>query len=248
MASHLPASGIQRETALRMAEHREFAQAVLWLERTLAAGVGSDELRQIVVTLADVARMAEAAGELEVAQRALERASQAVEWADVHCELGCLLARRGRRADARAAFDRALVLNPAYRTAVVERALLDASEGRIAEAMQTLRVLAAEGTLAEPGAFQQGLERLGQADFDDAAPLLRRALHSGDLWLEEQLLAYQQLVYAGELPRALAALRTAAAQAEAPLMPLMLEAVRARATVGEISDGLREVWGEYRNG
>ena len=31
-----------------------------------------------------------------------------------------------------------------------------------------------------------------------------------------------------------------------PLMPLIVEAVRARATVGEISDALRSVWGEYR--
>jgi methylmalonyl-CoA mutase N-terminal domain/subunit len=53
---------------------------------------------------------------------------------------------------------------------------------------------------------------------------------------------------AGRAAQALAALRTAAAQADAPLMPLMLEAVRARATVGEISDGLRGVWGEYREG
>ncbi|MBX3175473.1 MAG: methylmalonyl-CoA mutase [Gemmatimonadaceae bacterium] len=32
----------------------------------------------------------------------------------------------------------------------------------------------------------------------------------------------------------------------APLMPLIIDAVRARATVGEISDALRKVWGEYR--
>lgn len=32
----------------------------------------------------------------------------------------------------------------------------------------------------------------------------------------------------------------------APLMPLIIEAVRARATVGEISDALRAEWGEYR--
>jgi methylmalonyl-CoA mutase N-terminal domain/subunit len=32
----------------------------------------------------------------------------------------------------------------------------------------------------------------------------------------------------------------------APLMPLLVDAVRARATVGEISDTLRSVWGEYR--
>jgi methylmalonyl-CoA mutase N-terminal domain/subunit len=30
------------------------------------------------------------------------------------------------------------------------------------------------------------------------------------------------------------------------LMPRIVEAVRARATVGEISDVLRDVWGEYR--
>ena len=29
-------------------------------------------------------------------------------------------------------------------------------------------------------------------------------------------------------------------------MPLILAAVRLRATVGEISDALRAVWGEYR--
>jgi methylmalonyl-CoA mutase N-terminal domain/subunit len=31
-----------------------------------------------------------------------------------------------------------------------------------------------------------------------------------------------------------------------PLMPLLINAVKARATVGEIGDALREVWGEYR--
>ena len=44
---------------------------------------------------------------------------------------------------------------------------------------------------------------------------------------------------------ALAALRTAAS-GTAPLMPPILAAVRARATLGEISDALREVWGVYR--
>ena len=33
---------------------------------------------------------------------------------------------------------------------------------------------------------------------------------------------------------------------DAPLMPLIIDAVRARASVGEISDVLRGVWGEYR--
>jgi methylmalonyl-CoA mutase N-terminal domain/subunit len=44
---------------------------------------------------------------------------------------------------------------------------------------------------------------------------------------------------------ALNALRSAAAGTE-PLMPPILAAVRARATLGEISDTLRDVWGVYR--
>jgi methylmalonyl-CoA mutase, N-terminal domain len=38
----------------------------------------------------------------------------------------------------------------------------------------------------------------------------------------------------------------AAAAGSSPLMPPILDAVRARATLGEISDTLREVWGVYR--
>ena len=37
-----------------------------------------------------------------------------------------------------------------------------------------------------------------------------------------------------------------AAAGDAPLMPLILDAVRARATVGEISDVLRQTWGTYQ--
>jgi methylmalonyl-CoA mutase, N-terminal domain len=38
-----------------------------------------------------------------------------------------------------------------------------------------------------------------------------------------------------------------AAAATSPLMPPIIEAVRARATLGEISDALRRVWGQYRS-
>ncbi|HET8633497.1 MAG TPA: methylmalonyl-CoA mutase family protein [Gemmatimonadales bacterium] len=43
----------------------------------------------------------------------------------------------------------------------------------------------------------------------------------------------------------LEALGSAAAQPAAPLMPVILDCVRARATIGEMSDVLREVWGTY---
>jgi methylmalonyl-CoA mutase N-terminal domain/subunit len=39
---------------------------------------------------------------------------------------------------------------------------------------------------------------------------------------------------------------TEAAGGTAPLMPPIIAAVRARATLGEVSDTLRAVWGVYR--
>jgi methylmalonyl-CoA mutase N-terminal domain/subunit len=53
---------------------------------------------------------------------------------------------------------------------------------------------------------------------------------------------------ANSVARALDALREAAAAADAPFMPAILDAVRARATVGEISDVLRALWGVYAPG
>jgi methylmalonyl-CoA mutase N-terminal domain/subunit len=49
----------------------------------------------------------------------------------------------------------------------------------------------------------------------------------------------------GAVARVLADVR-AAAEGRDSLMPPILEAVRARATLGEISDTLRQVWGIYR--
>jgi methylmalonyl-CoA mutase N-terminal domain/subunit len=51
---------------------------------------------------------------------------------------------------------------------------------------------------------------------------------------------------APKVARVLEAVRTGARRPDAPLLPAILEAVRARATVGEISDVLREIWGVYR--
>src|SRR5205814_9538427 len=51
---------------------------------------------------------------------------------------------------------------------------------------------------------------------------------------------------AGRVQRTLEALQAAGRDPAAPLMEPILDAVRARATVGEISDVLRGVWGVYR--
>ena len=50
----------------------------------------------------------------------------------------------------------------------------------------------------------------------------------------------------GNVEGALAGLRAVAQVPDAPLMTPILEAVRARATVGEISDVFRAAWGEYQ--
>jgi len=70
----------------------------------------------------------------------------------------------------------------------------------------------------------------------------------------ERLAALRSARDAGAVTRAIDAVRSAApAYAQpggtrVPLMPLIIDAVRARGTVGEISDALRSVWGEYRPG
>ncbi len=51
---------------------------------------------------------------------------------------------------------------------------------------------------------------------------------------------------AGRVKRALSELAAAARTSDAALMAPIIAAVRARATIGEISDLLREVWGVYR--
>jgi methylmalonyl-CoA mutase N-terminal domain/subunit len=50
----------------------------------------------------------------------------------------------------------------------------------------------------------------------------------------------------GNVKRVLGDLDAAARDPAAPLMEPIIEAVRARATVGEISDVLRAVWGVYK--
>jgi methylmalonyl-CoA mutase N-terminal domain/subunit len=61
----------------------------------------------------------------------------------------------------------------------------------------------------------------------------------------ERLAAVKAGRDAASVQRSLARVSTAAAGSE-PLVPSIIEAVRARGTLGEISDALRQVWGVYR--
>jgi len=82
----------------------------------------------------------------------------------------------------------------------------------------------------------EGPPRIDQPDYPQLEALQR-----------ERLAALRRARDAAAVRRALEALR-AAARGTDNLLPLMIEAVKARATLGEISDVLREEWGVYRPG
>ncbi|HEX5913867.1 MAG TPA: methylmalonyl-CoA mutase family protein, partial [Rubrobacter sp.] len=82
---------------------------------------------------------------------------------------------------------------------------------------------------------------------DDSPPLKIQTPDFSALEADQKarLAAAKQRRDASAVTAALSALRTAAEGAD-PLMPPILDAVRARASLGEISDTLRAVWGVYR--
>jgi methylmalonyl-CoA mutase N-terminal domain/subunit len=88
-----------------------------------------------------------------------------------------------------------------------------------------------------------GVNRFATAD---AAPLERLrvdpAIEAGQ---RERLAALRQRRDDAQAKQMLEALGAAAATADAPLMPLLIDCVEADLTLGEICGGLRQVWGEY---
>ncbi len=82
---------------------------------------------------------------------------------------------------------------------------------------------------------------------DDATPRVIPAPDFGALEAEQhhRVAAVRASRDAAVVARTLTDVR-AAADGSTPMMPPVIEAVRARATIGEISDVLREAWGTYR--
>jgi len=83
---------------------------------------------------------------------------------------------------------------------------------------------------------------------DDApAPTVVAPDYSGLAAAQQRRLAAARAQRNGaDVQRTLKALREAARSAQAPLLPAIVDAVRARVTVGEISDVFRDLWGVYR--
>jgi methylmalonyl-CoA mutase N-terminal domain/subunit len=144
-------------------------------------------------------------------------------------------------------------------------ALTDRIEREARELLDAIEQVGGAAKAVERGLFQ---EAIAKSAYDE-----QRAIESGDAVVvgvnrytdtsetpsisapDYSALAAAQRQRVGEarrrrdaplVTRALEALRSGARQPDEPLLPVILEAVRARATVGEISDVLRGVWGVYR--
>ena len=137
--------------------------------------------------LAWIGRLAESGGDLERCERAHHEAARlAPGFADVHYRLACARLAMQKRTEARRDLETSLRINPRYVAARVELALLDAREGMLGEALDTLRQLSGEVRDEGARSFGQGLARLEQADWEEAGAHFRQALSAGDAGLAVQ--------------------------------------------------------------
>jgi methylmalonyl-CoA mutase, N-terminal domain len=134
------------------------------------------------------------------------------------------------------------------------RALLDEIEraGGAARAVERgfFQEAIARSAYAEQRAVEAG-ERVvvGVNEYADDAPIPSVSAPDYSKLAEDQKRRVRQgrgMRDAGRVKRALDDLKTAAGEAQAPLVEPILEAVRVRATVGEIADVMRGVWGVYK--
>ena len=197
------------EVPLRLAREGLRDEAVAWIEHAFRERKDHEPAGDAAAgALVRVARLGEEAGDWAGAERAIDAALDLrPKFPDLHYQRGRILLAVGRRADARLALDAALKLNPGYAAARVERALLDAREGLIGEALEALRALGKECRIEEPRAFERGLAALEGADWGEASAHLSRALKLSDPALEERLVRFRELIERGEAAAAAVLIR-----------------------------------------
>ncbi len=190
----------------------EVALACEALGRLLADPTHPLTTAESATALAMLARADERAGDLVRARSSLERALSLVDWADLRLALGTLLARLGDKTAARRELDHALAINPRYRAAAVELALLDASEGHIADSLSALRSLCGAPAAFPTPPIDEALAKLRESAVEEAAPLLRRAFAAGDEALERLLADAEERILGGDVGGGLALLRRCAVE------------------------------------
>ncbi|HTO91201.1 MAG TPA: tetratricopeptide repeat protein [Candidatus Sulfotelmatobacter sp.] len=178
----------QLDAARSLAQAGNPAAAIEAIEAALESASAPSERASAANALADVATACERARDYATAERALDRATRARgDFADLQCRHARALLRLDRRREARRALERALKLQPRFVEARLDRALLDAREGNVGEALDVLRTLAREGALDEPQTFQLGIQSLERGDWDEADSLLRRSLQVAEPGLAEAI-------------------------------------------------------------
>jgi tetratricopeptide (TPR) repeat protein len=186
--------------SLQLAAEGRYEEAVRGLLRSLGGEALHPQHRAAASgALARIARLAEAVGDVASAERALAEAVRiSPGYADLHYRHACALLLVRDAAGARRALETALRLNPRYVAARVERALLDAREGRLGESLDALRRLGEDHRVGDARAFRRGLESLEHADWDEAGGLIRHALQLGTPGTEEVAQQFHQLLGRGD--------------------------------------------------
>ena len=199
------------EVPIRLAREGLRDEAVVWIEHAFGKRTDAEPAGDAAAgALVRIARLGEEAGDWTGAERAIDAAiALRPAFPDLHFQRGRILLAVGRRAAAREALETALTLHPGFVAARVERALLDAREGLIGEALEALRALGRECRVEEPRAFERGLACLEEADWNEAGAHLSRALKLSDSALEERLEGFRALLERGEAAAAAALIRDA---------------------------------------
>ena len=156
------------------------ADALQALARGAGTGPGGQahpETRKLRALLhADQAQEREIAGDVEGAAALLLSAlADAPGFPDLHHRLGLARLRLLDLEGARAAFEQASQLAPAYAAPRLELALLEARQGRLGESLALLRRLGEAKPASAHDEFQRGLARLAEADWEGGEEVLRRA-------------------------------------------------------------------------
>jgi tetratricopeptide (TPR) repeat protein len=177
---------------------------------------------------ADLADARVLAGQLAEGIGLLEQALvDAPRFPDLHHRLGVLRLRDRDVRGARAAFEQAVRLAPAYAAPRLELALLEARDGRLGESLDLLRRLAEGKAARGKDEFERGLERLAEADWEGGGEALRRAFGVATDDVEARLKEIAARLAGGRSGEALALARVVlAAHPQFPDAHLALALVR----------------------
>lgn len=202
------------DACVELARAGRYPQAVADLRRGLHRRTLHPQIRGAAAqALTRIARIAQDAGERDHATAALEEAVRiAPRFADVHYRLALLRLAAQRTVEARRSLEEALRINPRYVAARVEVALLDAREGRLGEALETLRRLGADHSPEEPRLFGRGLESLEHADWEEAGSLLKQALRLDQPGVNQVIEEFHALMRRGDRAGAAGRVREAMRQ------------------------------------